>query len=51
MNEKVSGKRVVILGCKDKACFSGVFCEATELIRDKVEELGGIVTCENIKID
>ena len=47
----LSGKDVAIFGCGDKVSFADVFCEATEIIKTKVEECGAKVIIDLLKID
>ena len=50
-NDLLSGKNVAIFGCGDEESFEDVFCEATEQIKSKVEECGGNVVNDILKIN
>ena len=45
------GMKVAIFGCGDSESFSDVFCEAVNLIEEKVISLGANVVIESLKVD
>ncbi|MFV0255340.1 MAG: flavodoxin [Erysipelotrichaceae bacterium] len=49
-NSVLAGKNVAVFGCGDEEGFGEVFCNATEIIKTKVEELGGNIITANLKI-
>lgn len=52
MNEELyKGKSVAVFGCGDSISFSDVFCEAVNIISDKVTTIGGHLVSEPLKID
>ncbi len=51
MSGSLAGKNVAVFGCGDKIGFADVFCEATELVRQRSEDFGASIVCDNLKID
>lgn len=52
MTEEIYRDKVVgVFGAGDETGFADVFCEAVEIISDKVTSLGAKLTGQNLKID
>lgn len=49
--ELLAGKDVAVFGCGDKDSFEDVFCNATEIIKDKAIECGANIVTEPLKIN
>ncbi len=49
--EILSGKKVAVFGCGDSDMFPDNFCEAVDLIVEKVKECGAEIIGEPFKID
>ncbi len=47
----LNGKDVAVFGCGDKDSFEDVFCNATELIKEKAVECGANIIAENLKVN
>jgi flavodoxin I len=45
------GKKLAVFGCGDFDSFEDVFCEATELIRERAVECGATIVSNNLKIN
>ena len=50
-SDLVSGKKVAVFGCGDEDSYPDVFCEATEIIKNKLEEAGASLVAEPLKVD
>jgi flavodoxin I len=50
-SDLLSGKDVAVFGCGDEESFEDVFCKATDLIREKAEECGANIVCDNLRVN